>query len=248
VTALEPPPTTSALAILDGVREYGRDESRIRALDGVSLSIATGSWAAVMGPSGSGKSTLLHCLAGLDRLTSGRIWLGEQEITNASDDQLTRLRRIEIGFIFQNFNLISALTARQNVALPLRLAGRNPTKAEIQRALASVGLADRANHRPGQLSGGQQQRVAIARALITKPRVLFADEPTGALDSQSARVVLDLMRSMVGAGQTILMVTHDPVAASRADGVVFLRDGRIVDKWGPRTASDVAERLATLEH
>jgi putative ABC transport system ATP-binding protein len=181
-------------------------------------------------------------------LTSGRIWLGEQEITSASDDQLTRLRRTEIGFIFQNFNLISALTAQQNVALPLRLADRNPTKAEIQRALASVGLADRANHRPGHLSGGQQQRVAIARALITKPRVLFADEPTGALDSQSARVVLDLMRSMVGAGQTILMVTHDPVAASRADGVVFLRDGRIVDQWGPRTASDVAEHLATLEH
>jgi putative ABC transport system ATP-binding protein len=238
-----------AAAALYGVsRVYGRGPTAVRAVDEVTIEFPRGTWTAVMGPSGSGKSTLLHCAAGLERVDSGRVVVGGTDITAASDRTLTALRRTGIGFIFQSFNLIGAMTAEQNVAMPLRLAGRRPSRAEVRAALAAVGLADRARHRPRELSGGQQQRVAIARAMVTRPEVLFADEPTGALDSTSARTVLDLMRSMVDAGQGIAMVTHDPGAAARADAVVFLRDGRIVDRLvgaGPR---QVADRLAVLEN
>lgn len=226
-------------------RRYG---TAVRALDDVSLSCPAGSWTAVMGPSGSGKSTLLHCAAGLDRVSGGQVVLAGRDVTAASDDVLTELRRRTIGFVFQSFNLVSSLTAEQNVVLPLKLAGVRVPKSRARAVLASVGLAERAHHRPRELSGGQQQRVAIARAMISQPAVLFADEPTGALDSNSARTVLELLRHMVsGAGQTILMVTHDPAVAASADAVVFLADGRIVDRLERATTRAVADRLATLE-
>ncbi|MFE5332282.1 ABC transporter ATP-binding protein [Embleya sp. NPDC056575] len=230
------------------VRGYGSGDARVRALDGVDLSIAAGAWVAVMGPSGSGKSTLLHCAAGLDTLDSGRVTLLGEDLTDADDRRLTRLRRGTVGFVFQNFNLVASLTAEQNVALPLRLAGRGVRREDIRSALADVGLADRGRHRPRELSGGQQQRVALARAMVTRPRVLFADEPTGALDSASARTVLGLLRGMCDdAGQTIVMVTHDPVAAAVADTVVFLADGRVVDRIERPSARRIADRLVSLE-
>ncbi|MBO2455385.1 ABC transporter ATP-binding protein [Actinomadura barringtoniae] len=228
-------------------REYGSGAARVRALDEVSLSFPAGSWTAVMGPSGSGKSTLLHCAAGLDRVDSGRVFLAGADITRAPEGVLTGLRRGAVGFVFQNFNLIASLTAEQNVAMPLRLAGGRD-RERVRAALAEVGLADRARHRPRELSGGQQQRVAIARAMATRPAVLFADEPTGALDSSSARTVLGMLRRMVdGSGQCVVMVTHDPVAAAAADAVVLLSDGRIVDRLVRPSAAQVAERLARLE-
>jgi putative ABC transport system ATP-binding protein len=239
---------TSAAVSLRGVsRVYGRGPTAVRAVDNVDLDLPRGAWTAVMGPSGSGKSTLLHCAAGLERVDAGRVLLGDTDITAAADRELTALRRSRIGFIFQSFNLIGSLTAEQNVALPLRLAGRRPARAEVRAVLASVGLADRARHRPREMSGGQQQRVAIARAMVTRPEVLFADEPTGALDSTAARTVLDLMRAMAGGGLSIVMVTHDPGAAARADAVVFLRDGRIVDRLSGGDARAVADRLAAWE-
>jgi putative ABC transport system ATP-binding protein len=239
---------TSAAVSLRGVsRVYGRGVAAVRAVDNVDLDLPRGAWTAVMGPSGSGKSTLLHCAAGLERVDTGRVLLGDTDITNAADRELTALRRSRIGFVFQSFNLIGSLTAEQNVALPLRLAGRRPTRAEVRAVLASVGLADRARHRPREMSGGQQQRVAIARAMVTRPEVLFADEPTGALDSTAARTVLDLMRAMADGGQSIVMVTHDPGAAARADAVVFLRDGRVVDRLSGGDAREVADRLAAWE-
>ncbi|GGK75959.1 ABC transporter ATP-binding protein [Planomonospora parontospora subsp. parontospora] len=229
-------------------RHYGAGETQVHALADVSVTFPAGSWTAVMGPSGSGKSTLLHCAAGLDRVTAGRVLLAGQDITHATDAELTRLRRRAVGFVFQNFNLIGSLTAEQNVALPLRLAGARPSRRDVQTALADVGLADRGRHRPRELSGGQQQRVAIARAMVTRPSVLFADEPTGALDTGSARTVLRLLRRMVdAAGQTVVMVTHDPVAAASADAVVFLSDGRIADRLLRPSAVQVAERLTRLE-
>jgi putative ABC transport system ATP-binding protein len=200
-----------------------------------------------MGPSGSGKSTLLHCMAGLERLDGGSVSLWGNDITGASEKSLTALRRARIGFVFQSFNLVTSLTAEQNVALPLRLAGSRPSRADVRAALEAVGLRDRAGHKPDELSGGQQQRVAIARAMVTRPSVLFADEPTGALDTASARVVLELMAGMTAGGQTIVMVTHDPVTAASADTVVFLRDGRIVDRLQRPSTSQVAERLALHE-
>jgi putative ABC transport system ATP-binding protein len=238
-----------AAVALHGIsRSYGRGPAAVRAVDDVTLEFPRGGWTVVMGPSGSGKSTLLHLAAGLERVDAGRVMLGDTDITAAGDHELTTLRRTRIGFVFQSFNLIGSLTAAQNVALPLRLAGRRPTRSEVRATLASVGLADRAKHRPRELSGGQQQRVAIARAMVTRPEVLFADEPTGALDSTAARTVLDLLRAMADSGQSIVMVTHDPGAAARADAVVFLRDGRVVDRLvgaGPR---EVADRLAAWEH
>jgi putative ABC transport system ATP-binding protein len=190
----------------------------------------------------------LHCAAGLEHVTSGQVFLAGGDITAASDAELTRLRRREIGFVFQRFNLIGSLTAEQNVALPLKLAGLRVSKKDVRGVLSSVGLADRIRHRPRELSGGQQQRVAIARAMVTRPAVLFADEPTGALDSKSARTVLGLLRRMVdSAGQTIVMVTHDPSAAAHADSVVFLSDGRIVDRADRPSAHEVVDRLAALE-
>jgi putative ABC transport system ATP-binding protein len=237
-----------AVELRDASRVYGHRHTAVRALDGVTVAFAAGSWTAVMGPSGSGKSTLLHCGAGLDRLTKGQVMVDGQDITGASETELTRLRRTRIGFVFQSFNLIEALTAEQNVAMPLRLAGQRPPRSVVRAALSQVGLGDRLRHRPGELSGGQQQRVAIARAMVTRPAVLFADEPTGALDSRSARTVLGTLRSMVdGSGQTIVMVTHDPAAASYADRVLFLSDGRLVDRLDRPTTRAVAERLAKLE-
>nr|WP_228005069.1 ABC transporter ATP-binding protein [Amycolatopsis sp. YIM 10] len=229
-------------------REYGERQARVRVLDRVSIGFPPGTWTAVMGPSGSGKSTLLHCAAGLDRVSGGRVVLLGNDITLAPDSVLTAMRRSAIGFVFQSFNLLGALTAEQNVALPLRLSGAKVSRAEVHAVLASVGLGDRVRHRPRELSGGQQQRVAIARAMVTRPAVLFADEPTGALDSKSARGVLHLLRDMVDrARQTVVMVTHDPVAAAAADAVVFLSDGRIVDQLLRPTARQVADRLASLE-
>ncbi|SFB27860.1 putative ABC transport system ATP-binding protein [Amycolatopsis marina] len=229
-------------------REYGTGQARVRALDGVSTEFAPGSWTAVMGPSGSGKSTLLHCAAGLEQVSAGQVLLAGQDITAASDAELTALRRGSVGFVFQSFNLIGSLTAEQNVALPLKLGGGRVSTKDVRAVLASVGLDDRRRHRPRELSGGQQQRVAIARAMVTRPAVLFADEPTGALDSGSARTVLGLLRGMVdSAGQTIVMVTHDPAAAASADAVVFLSDGHIVDRAIAPSAAEVAARLARLE-
>ena len=206
-----------AMAVLveSVTKTYSIGPSTITALDNVSLSFPVGSFTAVMGPSGSGKSTLLQCAAGLDRPSSGRVSIGETELSGLGETALTRLRRDRVGFVFQSFNLMPSLTAAQNVELPLRLAGRKVDQQAILAALATVGLADRARHRPSELSGGQQQRVAIARALVTSPQVLFADEPTGALDTKTSRDVLDLLRAMVAEqGQTVIMVTHDPMAAA----------------------------------
>jgi putative ABC transport system ATP-binding protein len=220
----------------------------VAALDGVDLDFAAGSFTAVMGPSGSGKSTLLQCAAGLDRPTSGTVEIDGIGLGGLSERRLTLLRRERIGFVFQSYNLVPSLTAAQNVGLPLRLAGRRPSRAEVRGALARAGLDGRAGHRPGQLSGGQQQRVALARALITRPAVLFADEPTGALDTGTGREVLALLRGLVDQeGQTIVMVTHDPVAASFSDRVVLLVDGRVGGELTAPTAEQVAARLAGPE-
>ncbi len=243
------PGQSRAAVQLRGVtRTYGSRHMEVIALDDVSVTFPYGSWTAVMGPSGSGKSTLLHCAGGLERPTNGQVLVAGNDITDASDGELTALRRTDIGFVFQNFNLIASLSAERNVAMPLRLAGHRPSTREVRDVLGQVGLGDRVKHRPRELSGGQQQRVAIARAMVTRPAVLLADEPTGALDSVAARTVLQMLRSMVEQrGQTIVMVTHDPAAAASADQVLFLSDGRIVDKLVAPTIHNVAERLAGLE-
>ncbi|GAA4495301.1 ABC transporter ATP-binding protein [Actinoallomurus oryzae] len=249
-TGPERPAGVSRIVVeLRGVtREYGAGQARIRALDGVHIGFPAGSWTAVMGPSGSGKSTLMHCAAGLEKVSDGRVFLLGRDITSAPDGVLTALRRRTVGFVFQSFNLIGSLSAEQNVALPLRLARSGVSRKDVRDVLAAVGLGDRLGHRPRELSGGQQQRVAIARAMVTRPEVLFADEPTGALDSASARTVLGLMRGLVDAGgQTIVMVTHDPAAAASADAVVFLSDGRVVDRLVRPSVGAVADRLARLE-
>ncbi|MEV6495188.1 ABC transporter ATP-binding protein [Actinoplanes sp. NPDC051633] len=240
---------TSALELRGVTRVFGAGDRAVTALDHVDLSIPRGSCTAVMGPSGSGKSTLLHCAAGLDRVTGGDVEIGGVPLTGLSERRLTQLRRSRVGFVFQAFNLVPALTAAQNVALPMRLAGRRPAPGEVSAMLGEVGLADRAEHRPSELSGGQQQRVAIARALVSRPAVLFADEPTGALDAASGREVLRLLRAAVDRhGQTVVMVTHDPFAAAHADRVVFLRDGRVVStSEGPLAAQEIAVRTAALE-
>ncbi|MFC7531117.1 ABC transporter ATP-binding protein [Actinoplanes sp. GCM10030250] len=230
-------------------KRYGTGERAVTALDAVHARFGAGTFTAVMGPSGSGKSTLLHCAAGLDRITSGQVVVDGVPLEGLTERRLTRLRRDRVGFVFQAFNLVPALTAAQNVALPLRLARRRPAAGEVEGMLAEVGLAGRAGHRPAELSGGQQQRVAIARALVTRPAVLFADEPTGALDARSGAEVLRLLRTAVDRhGQTIVMVTHDPLAAAHADRVLFLADGRVVDEIGGRAgAEEIAVRTARLE-
>ncbi|MGW2509444.1 ABC transporter ATP-binding protein [Streptomyces scopuliridis] len=229
-------------------RIHGSGDGAVAALDDVSLSFPRATFTAVMGPSGSGKSTLLQCAAGLDRPTSGSVSIGGTELTELTERGLTLLRRDRVGFVFQSFNLLPALTAEQNVALPLRLAGRRTSRARVRDVLDRVGLADRAKHRPTELSGGQQQRVALARALITRPEVLFADEPTGALDSRTGREVLAMLRSLADRdGSTIVMVTHDPVAASYADRVVFLVDGRVSGELPAPSAEEIAARMTTLE-
>ncbi|MEV6589951.1 ABC transporter ATP-binding protein [Streptomyces acidicola] len=230
------------------IRSLRRSYGDVTALDGVDLDFAAGTFTAVMGPSGSGKSTLLQCAAGLDRPTSGTVAVDGTDLAGLNERRLTLLRRERIGFVFQAFNLLPSLTAAQNVALPLRLAGRRPSRAAVLQALARVGLAERAGHRPTQLSGGQQQRVALARALITRPAVLFGDEPTGALDTTTSREVLTLLRELVDQeGQTTVMVTHDPVAAAHADRVVFLVDGRLHGELAGASAERVAAYMAGLE-
>ena len=230
-------PAVAATAV---TRRYGDGESAVDALRGVTLEVPAGQFTAVMGPSGSGKSTLMHLLAGLDTPSSGTVEIGGEDITTMSDKQLTKLRRKHIGFVFQQFNLLPTLTAEENILLPLSIAGRKPPKADLEALLTRVGLEDRRRHRPSQMSGGQQQRVAIARALISAPTVLFADEPTGNLDSASGNEILALLREAVELdGQTTLMVTHDPRAAATADRVVFIADGRIVADLNEPTEADV---------
>ena len=239
---------TAAVRIESMTKTYGAGSGTVIAVDEVSVSFPAGSFTAVMGPSGSGKSTLLQCAAGLDRPDSGRVTIGGISLSGLGENALTRLRRDRIGFVFQAFNLMPSLTAAQNVELPLRLAGRKSDPKAVQAALAAVDLAGRARHRPSELSGGQQQRVAIARALVTRPHVLFADEPTGALDTNTSRGVLELLSGLVTEhGQTIIVVTHDPMAAAYADRVIFLADGRIADTLERPTAKAVAARMTRLE-
>lgn len=245
---IEPDPTHTVLQLQEVTRTYPSGTGTVVALDHVTLGCRRGSWTAVMGPSGSGKSTLMNCAAGLDGPDSGRVFLSGSDISTLGDDTLTRLRRTDIGFVFQQFNLVAALTALQNVSLPLRLAGARQADTAARDALGALGLADHAHRKPRELSGGQQQRVAIARALAARPGILFADEPTGALDSASAAVVLGLLRDLVDSqGQTVLMVTHDPQAASCADHVAFLRDGRLVRTLDGADAPKIAATLADLE-
>jgi putative ABC transport system ATP-binding protein len=226
-------------------RRYGQGDTAVNALREVSLDIARGQLTAVMGPSGSGKSTLMHLLAGLDRPTAGEVWIDGTNIAMVGDTELTKIRRSHIGFVFQFFNLLPMLTAGENILLPLDLAGRKPETEWVAELIAKVGLADRSSHRPSELSGGQQQRVAIARALVSKPTVVFADEPTGNLDSTTSGEILELLRDAVSSyGQTTVMVTHDARAAAIADRILFLADGRIVRQLGPSSAHDV---LAAME-
>jgi putative ABC transport system ATP-binding protein len=236
-----------AVAVRDVRKLYGRGDGSVVALDGVSVGLAAGSFTAIMGPSGSGKSTFLNVAAGLDRPTTGTVTLGLTNLARLSERQLTILRRERIGFVFQAFNLLPALTVAQNIALPLRLDGRRARRASVREVAARVGLENRLRHRPAQLSGGQQQRVAIARALVTQPEVVFADEPTGALDTTTGRGVLALLRQVVDqGGHTVVMVTHDPVAAAHADSVILLADGRLAGLLIAPSADRVAEQLAHL--
>ena len=239
--------STSAAATEAATKMYGTGETGVRALDEVTLELAVGRLTAIMGPSGSGKSTLLHCLAGLDTLTSGRVTIGGTDLAALSDQELTLLRRNRVGFVFQAFNLIPTMTAGENITLPFRLAGRRPDPEWLDHVVATVGLGDRLGHRPSELSGGQQQRVAVARALATHPDIVFADEPTGNLDSRSGAEILGFLRRAVDElGQSVAMVTHDPVAAGYADTVVFLADGRVVDEMRDPSAQRVLDRITQL--
>lgn len=245
-TATLPPPSLSSIAARaeGATKYYGSDDSIVRALDGVTVSFPRGQFTAIMGPSGSGKSTLMHCAAGLDELTSGRVLIGDVDLSTLKERQLTELRRDKVGFIFQAYNLVPTLNALENITLPLALAGRKGDQAWIDKVIDTVGLRDRLKHRPSELSGGQQQRVAVARALASQPEIIFADEPTGNLDSRSGAEILDFMRRAVRElGQTIVMVTHDPVAASYANKVIFLADGKIVDEMDNPTADRVLDRM-----
>jgi putative ABC transport system ATP-binding protein len=239
--------TRLAARAVDLVKVYGRGDAAVRALDGVSVEFEAGRFHAIMGPSGSGKSTLMHCMAGLDRVTSGQAFIGDTEVTALADKELTRLRRDRIGFIFQAYNLVPTLTAAENITLPVDIAGRDADRSWVDRVIDIMGLRSRLGHRPSELSGGQQQRVAAARALASRPEIVFADEPTGNLDSRSSAEILDFLRRSVREfGQTIVMVTHDPVAASYAQRVVFLADGRIVDAMADPTAERVLDRMKSL--
>ncbi len=237
------PTTRVAASALDAVKIYGRGDSEVRALDGITVSFVSGELTAIMGPSGSGKSTLMHCLAGLDTLTSGAVFIGDLSLARLNDKQLTELRRSKVGFVFQAYNLVPTLTAEENIVLPLMLGGETGDAEWIDEVVATVGLGDRLGHRPSELSGGQQQRVAVARAMASQPDIIFADEPTGNLDSHTSAEILDFLRRAVRQyGQTIVMVTHDPNAASYADRVVFLGDGRIVDEMVRPTAESIIDR------
>ncbi|MGW7353058.1 ABC transporter ATP-binding protein [Streptomyces sp. Z26] len=240
--------TAVAAAGRQVVKAYGSGDTRVVALDRVDVDIAAGAFTAIMGPSGSGKSTLMHCLAGLDSVTSGQIRIGDQEITSLKDKKLTRLRRDRIGFIFQAFNLLPTLNAVENITLPMDIAGRKVDQRWLDQVVETVGLSGRLKHRPNQLSGGQQQRVAVARALAARPEIIFGDEPTGNLDSRAGAEVLGFLRRSVDElGQTIVMVTHDPVAASYADRVLYLADGRIVDEMLRPSAEAVLDRMKSFD-
>ncbi len=240
-------PTAAAASAQELVKIYGKDETEVRALDGVTIDLYAGEFTAVMGPSGSGKSTLMHCLAALDTPTSGEAVVGGTPLSGLKDKQLTALRREQIGFVFQAFNLVPTLTAEENITLPLALAGRKPEPEWFDQVVDAVGLRDRLTHKPSEMSGGQQQRAACARALVSKPSIVFADEPTGNLDSTSGAEVLGFLRRSVDEfGQTIVMVTHDPVAASYTDRVVFLADGKIVDELRNPDRDSILEAMARL--
>jgi putative ABC transport system ATP-binding protein len=252
-TPAPPPPasppasSTAAARAWQATKVYGRGDTEVRALDGVSVDFDAEEFTAIMGPSGSGKSTLMHCMAGLDSLTSGEVLIGDVPLTRLHERDLTRLRRDRIGFVFQAYNLVPTLTAIENITLPMDLAGRQADQAWVDEVVKTVGLGDRLSHRPSELSGGQQQRVAVARALASRPEIIFADEPTGNLDSRSSGEILTFMRKAVtDLGQTIVMVTHDPTAAGYADRVVFLRDGKIVDEMAKPTAQGVLDKMKQL--
>ncbi|MET0902244.1 MAG: ABC transporter ATP-binding protein [Acidimicrobiales bacterium] len=239
---------TPAARAIGATKAYGKGESEIRALDGIDVEFHAGQFTAIMGPSGSGKSTLMHALAGLDELTEGQVLIGDVDITTLSDKKLTKLRRDRLGFVFQAFNLVPTLTALENITLPMDLAGRKPDPVWLDLVVSTVGLSERLKHRPSELSGGQQQRVAVARALAARPAIIFADEPTGNLDSRSGAEILTFMKRAVDElSQTIVMVTHDPVAAAYADTVVFLVDGRVAGTMARPTADAVAGQLAHLD-
>jgi putative ABC transport system ATP-binding protein len=244
-----PAPTRSAAArTVELWKVYGEGDAAVEALGGVSVELGAGEFTAIMGPSGSGKSTLLHCLAGLDTPTSGQVFVGETDLTQLNDKRLTELRRDKVGFVFQAFNLVPTLNARENITLPLDIAGRDVDQAWFDEVVTTIGIKDRLTHRPSQLSGGQQQRVAGARALVSRPEIVFADEPTGNLDSRSGAELLGFLRTAVrDHGQTIVMVTHDANAASYADRVIFLADGHVVDEMREPTADRVLDRLKSLE-
>lgn len=238
-----PMPTMAARAVA-AVKVYGRGETMVRALDSVDVGFPSGRFSAIMGPSGSGKSTLMHCLAGLDRLSSGQVFIGDTDLGTLDDRHLTALRRDRVGFIFQTFNLVPTLNALENMTLPLALAGRRPDQGWLDAVVSTLGIGDRLKHKPLELSGGQQQRVAVGRALVTRPQIIFGDEPTGNLDSRSSAEVMRLLRNAVDdLGQSVVIVTHDPGAAGFADRVVFLEDGRIVDEMTEPTAERVLDHM-----
>ena len=250
MTISRPAPRTPTLAahVTDLSKIYGHGDTQVVALDKVNVGFGQSQFTAIMGPSGSGKSTLMHCVAGLDSFSSGSVRVGDVELGSLTDRQLTKLRRDRIGFIFQAFNLLPTLTALENITLPMDIAGRKPDKQWLDSVIRMVGLADRLGHRPSQLSGGQQQRVAVARALASRPEIIFGDEPTGNLDSRSGAEVLGFLRNSVRElGQTVVMVTHDPVAAAYADRVIFLADGRIVDEMYGPTADSVLDRMKAFD-
>ena len=247
MTATSPPTTTVAARAVQATKTYGAGDTAVHALDGVDVEFERERFTAIMGPSGSGKSTLLHCIAGLDRLTSGEVWLGEIQLGQLSEKELTKVRRDRIGFVFQAYNLIPTLTATENITLPMALAGRDGDKEWVDRVINTVGLRDRLSHRPSELSGGQQQRVAVARALASRPEIIFADEPTGNLDSKASAEILQFMkRAVTDFGQTIVMVSHDPIAASYAHRIVFLVDGRIIDEMRDPTPDAVLDKMRQL--
>jgi putative ABC transport system ATP-binding protein len=238
------PATTTAAEADDAVKVYGKGDTTVRALDGVTVRFDSGAFSAIMGPSGSGKSTLMHCLAGLDRLSAGRVLIGDTDLSTLNDKALTALRRDRVGFVFQAYNLVPTLNALENITLPLDLAGRKPDQAWVDNVIDTLKIRDRLKHKPTELSGGQQQRVAVARALASRPDIIFADEPTGNLDSRAGAEVLDFLRlSVAELGRTVVMVTHDAVAASFSERVVFLNDGRIVDEMSEPTAKKVLDRM-----
>ena len=237
----------AAARTVDAVKVYGKGQTEVRALDGVTVEFAAGCYTAIMGPSGSGKSTLLHCVAGLDSLTSGRAFIGNADLSVLNDHQLTILRRDHVGFVFQAFNLVPTINAEENITLPLLLAGRKAEREWLSEIIGTLDIGARLNHRPDEMSGGQQQRVAVARALASRPEIIFADEPTGNLDSHAGAEVLGFMRRAVDEmGQTIVMVTHDPIAAGYADRVVFLADGAIVDELADPDADSVLDKMKSL--